>query len=306
VYIGDDDCDDVLTRSCAPISVVIGSNVDQRLSHLQSHDSAWGPIDAGNDVSLSALTGVQVDTVIVGEHACDCQPSALLLPSSLRDGLHRQRTKSIAAAATRRIWGRELHDMELEAALQKAGNLSSGTGRSSGLSAGSQDSDGFNCSIAVGAGSCNALPVTTESRDSLRRWNDGELRRKGDRDKNASSQGTCLHLAHSMTLEVTSARDTASRRTSRLELRRRSRNNEQTHLARAAPAQNNSIHVGMNRRKGYLDPSLHRFIWRRHSIGHRETVEIDSVKSTQLLVEQELLIDVRLSDDGGISRMRIC
>ena len=38
----------------------------------------------------SALIGVQVDTLIVGEHACDCQPPPLLLPKSLSEGLHHE------------------------------------------------------------------------------------------------------------------------------------------------------------------------------------------------------------------------
>jgi hypothetical protein len=54
------------------------------MSHLQSHDFGKG------GVAADALIGVQVDTLIVGEHACDCQPPPLPLPKSLSAGLHHE------------------------------------------------------------------------------------------------------------------------------------------------------------------------------------------------------------------------
>jgi hypothetical protein len=84
VYVGVDTCDDAFMRSCAPMSVVIGSSVDHSMSHLQSHDFGKG------GVAADALIGVQVDTLIVGEHACDCQPPPLPLPKSLSAGLHHE------------------------------------------------------------------------------------------------------------------------------------------------------------------------------------------------------------------------
>ena len=52
----------------------------------------------------------------------------------------------------------------------------------------------------------------------------------------------------------------------------------------------------------YRARRLYRFVsWLRHGEGD----EIESIKSTQLLVEQVLLVHVRLRDDCGVGRMRI-
>ena len=62
-------------------------------------------------------------------------------------------------------------------------------------------------------------------------------------------------------------------------------------------------HLSLNgQHDAYRARRLYRFVsWLLHGEGD----EIESIKSTQLLVEQVLLVHVRLRDDRGVGRMRI-